>query len=102
MIDPENVRDKMMIISMRISNFYIRYTLVKFEYNTRERENEEQKKRNLSLNELIKKIRFCLLLVVKRGNISHEIDMYTSIHHEQTLPRASIYCVCMLQLFVQM
>jgi len=64
--------------------------------------NEEQKK-NLRLNELVnQRFRFHLLLAVVRGNISHEIDMYTSTHHEQTLPRASIYCVCMLQLFIQM
>ena len=58
----------------------------------REKE-EEYKNENLRLNQLIRKVRFQLLLVVRRENISHEIDMYTSTHHEQTLPRASIYCV---------
>jgi hypothetical protein len=99
MIDPENecTRRNIDYISIDTSSFCIRCAFVNFEHDTK-----EERKENSRLNELIEKIRFCLLLVVKRGNISHEIDMYTSTHHEQTLPRASIYCVCMLQLFIQM
>ncbi len=63
--------------------------------------NEEQKEK-LKIKWVNQRLQFHLLLAVERGNISHEIDMYTSTHHEQTLPRASIYCICMLQLFIQM
>lgn len=100
MIVPEYVRDEYQ--HMYIQLIYSLYYLHLSNLNTIQiKENERRTKmKNLRLNKLIEKFDFYLLLVVKRGNISHEMDMYNSIHHEQTLPRANIHCVCVLQLFI--